>query len=79
MYYLVIGLVLAVVGVLQVVFAFVQPPQAIQALVGWTGGRKVRALMSFVPDAQRERATRLVVGILMMVASSAALKVGLGL
>jgi len=79
MYYTVIGLVLGVLGVLQVGFAFVQPPQALQALVGWSGGRKMRALMSFVPEAQRERATRLVVGILMLVASAAALRVGFGI
>jgi len=64
MYYYVAAAVLAVLGVLNIVFALIEPPEALRPLVDGTGGRKMRALMRFVPEAHRPRVTRLVLGAL---------------
>ena len=69
MYYTIIALALGAIGLLHLVFAFTAPPAALRGLTSWTGGPKIRRLISFVPVAHQERVSRVTVGALLCVAS----------
>jgi hypothetical protein len=68
MYHYVIGIVLTLLAVLHIVFAFRKAPAAIEPYIDMSS-RRLRGLMGFVPAEFRVQATRLVVGLCLLAAS----------
>jgi len=69
MYIIIVASILALIGLVQFTTAFVEPPPALKWILNVSGGRKLRALLSFVPLVHRERVSRLVLGAVLMAAS----------
>jgi len=61
MHIIIFASILGIIGLLQFLAAFLPLPPSLNA-VFWSGGRKMRRLLSAVPEKHRERASRLVVG-----------------
>ena len=68
MHVIIFASILGLIGLLQFLAAFLPLPPSLNAWF-WSGGRKMRALLSAVPEKHRERASRLVVGAVCVFAS----------
>ena len=71
MHLLIIALVCAVVGGANVLFAFVAPPQALAPALDGTS-RRIRFIVSFLPEAKQTMAARLLTGLAILAASAVA-------
>ena len=71
-YHSIVAAGIGAIGVLHVVCAFTTPPKALEPYVNWSG-RKMRAVMSWVPEDVRVPATRLTVGACLIVAAASVL------
>jgi hypothetical protein len=64
-YALVIGVLLVVLGGLNVVFAFLPAPAAVEPFLG-AMGRRIRFIVSFFPEQRQEFMGRLLTGTLLV-------------
>jgi len=65
-YHSILAIVVGVIGILHIVYAFITPPKAIEPYVNWSSGR-LRTVLRIVPEKHRLTATRLCVGALSLV------------
>lgn len=74
MYLLIVATLLAVVGGANVLFAFVQPPAAIEPMFDGFS-RRIRFIVSFLPEGKRVMVARLLTGLVLLGASAFAASV----
>ncbi|MEM6996647.1 MAG: hypothetical protein AAF721_39450 [Myxococcota bacterium] len=77
MYLLIIATIMAVVGAANIVFAFVDPPAAIEPMFDGFS-RRIRFVVQFLPEAKQTMAARLLTGVGILAASAVAATVWLG-
>jgi len=68
MYLLIVATLLAVVGGANVLFAFVQPPAAIEPMFDGFS-RRIWFIVSFLPENKRVMVARLLTGLVLLAAS----------